>query len=203
VSSYVDRSSRRPEPVEPNRPSDQPSSLGAPVAPTVPDTVDRRSDREARRQPGATGHGDRTVEDRSTASAESGKDSPGSRLDGTQEDRADHSSTRPARDAADAADQRSRHDAATTEIAHSSSDSISTVQDASDRLPADWREKMLQDPVHASAGEPATSRQMSAPPRPTTTRSWSSPTSTTDSTPPTATRRLMSRRPSRWRTQPE
>jgi hypothetical protein len=103
-------------------------------------------------QPGATGHGDRTVEERSTASAESGKDSTGSRLDETQEDRADHSSTRPVSDAADATGQRTRRDAATTEITQPSSDSISTVQDASDRLPADLREKMLQDPVFTRLG---------------------------------------------------
>ena len=143
---------RRPEPTEPDRPSDQAPGPDAPVERAVPDPVDSRPVPEVRVQQGVADSADRTIEEGSAASTEPDKDSPDSRLDESQEDRPDRPSTRPARDAADIADQRSQRDAATTENPHTSGEATSTDHDASDRVPAKMHEKMLQNPVFTRLG---------------------------------------------------
>ncbi|QNE18146.1 hypothetical protein F1D05_09900 [Kribbella qitaiheensis] len=103
-------------------------------------------------QQGVADSAERTVEERAAASTGPDKDSPDSRLDELQEGRPDRPSTRPAGDAADVVDQRGQRDAATTENPQTSGEATSAVHDATDRLPANMHEKMLQSPVFTRLG---------------------------------------------------
>ena len=148
----MDRPRHRTEPIEPNRPSDSPPTPGTPADPAASDAFDRRPDPEAHSQQGLTGSGDRTVEERSMASDESGEDSTGSSRDARQDGVADRSVAKPADDAADALREPGRDDADTTAISESADDSTSTVRDVSDQLPANLREEMLRDPRFTRLG---------------------------------------------------
>lgn len=148
----MDRSSRRQESIEPSRQAELPTTPNTRPEPTTRDTTGSRPIPEDRTQAGNAGSGDRTVEERSTASAEVGGEAPASSKDDRQEGVADRSVARSAEDADDATEERGRDDAEKTAIARPSDDSTSAVRDASDRLPANVREEMLQDPVFTRLG---------------------------------------------------